>query len=228
MTFITEDRCEFTHPHPAHGHGLRPRVGDHIETALNCVLHYLHGLPGELGDRGPCPACGHIVIIVLPGSTPPPAAVGRVVFTIGPVVSTQPARQTPGATASGVTPRKADVRMNILDNQQFPFSATPEDAAGEPTADTVTVSVDDPTVLTLTANGDGTYTAAATGKLGTAVLTAADNSVTPPLLGVLSVAVTAGPTTQIAFTTGDVTDIPSAAAPADAAAAAGDGAAPTS
>jgi hypothetical protein len=113
--------------------------------------------------------------------------------------------------------------MNLLDSQQYTFSVEAEDKAGNATSDAVTVTVDDPTILALTGpDANGEYTAAATGKLGTAVLTAADNTTSPPFLGTEAVAVVAGATSQIVFNANPPTDIVPPA-PAGAVAPAGDG-----
>lgn len=72
--------------------------------------------------------------------------------------------------------RRVDITMSLLDNQKVPFSVVGTDEAGNaaPFSGTPAFSVDRTDVLTLTDNGDGTGEVAATGVLGTAVLSVAD------------------------------------------------------
>lgn len=63
--------------------------------------------------------------------------------------------------------------MDLKADQKVAFELTSTDEMGNPTSlpGTVTYSVDDPSILNLTDNGDGSGTVAATGALGTATLT---------------------------------------------------------
>lgn len=63
--------------------------------------------------------------------------------------------------------------MDLKADQKVAFALTSTDEIGNPTdlPGTVTYTVDDPAILNLTDNGDGTGTIAATGALGTATLT---------------------------------------------------------
>jgi hypothetical protein len=65
----------------------------------------------------------------------------------------------------------------LKDNQQVSFGVAGKDARGNdvPLTGTPVFAVDDTDVLTLTDNGDGTGSVAATGTLGTAVLSVSDS-----------------------------------------------------
>ncbi len=77
---------------------------------------------------------------------------------------------TPTQPATG----KVNAVMDLRDNQQTTLSGQYSDEVGNPVpapADAVvTYTVDDPSVVALTDNGDGTATAAATGTLGQATV----------------------------------------------------------
>lgn len=64
--------------------------------------------------------------------------------------------------------------MDLKADQKVAFELRATDEMGNPAtfAGTITYSVDDPSVVNLTDNGDGTGEVAATGVLGTALLTA--------------------------------------------------------
>lgn len=142
-------------------------------------------------------------------------------WKIGPVVDIHPQHIPDDQTDAQPAHRehhegKVDVEMLLQDNQQVALSVTTEDAAGNPSTDTgsLVFSVDDSSILTLTDNGDGTATVAATGKVGTAVVTVsdqeaanADGSAGADFLGSLSINVVGGPTTQIVIVAGTPTTI---------------------
>jgi hypothetical protein len=97
----------------------------------------------------------------------------RYLFTwrLGPPRSTLPAdRATTGAAAphNGRT----DLIMDLQADKKVALSGAYTDEVGNPVAApadaVVTYTVDDPTVINLTDNGDGTTDAAATGALGVA------------------------------------------------------------
>ena len=74
---------------------------------------------------------------------------------------------------SGIsTPRKVDLIMDLQADKQVALSVEWTDEVGNPVATpdsaTSVYTVDDPSVINLTDNGDGTAVAAATGVLGTA------------------------------------------------------------
>jgi len=67
---------------------------------------------------------------------------------------------------------KVDVRMDLQADKKVALSIEYTDEVGNPTTAptgaTAAYTVDDPTIINLTDNGDGTAEAAATGALGTA------------------------------------------------------------
>lgn len=82
---------------------------------------------------------------------------------------------TPGPPRPYNQDQKADITMNLGDNQQVVFTVSGSDAAGNAvTPAALTVTSSDETILTVADNGDGSYTAAATGTLGSATITAQD------------------------------------------------------
>jgi hypothetical protein len=70
--------------------------------------------------------------------------------------------------------RKVDLYMALKADQKVAFSLQGTDEVGNPNdfEGTTVFSVDDPSTVTLTDNGDGSGEVAATGTLGTAVLSA--------------------------------------------------------
>jgi hypothetical protein len=71
-----------------------------------------------------------------------------------------------------LTPERVDFVMDLMADQQVPLSVEYTDEIGNPTpapaGAAVVYTVDDPTIINLTDNGDGTANAAAVGVLGTA------------------------------------------------------------
>ena len=101
--------------------------------------------------------------------------------------------------------------VQIQDSQQVPLSVNPEDSAGNTVPDTgaLSWSVDDATLINLVDNGDGTFTAKSTGKLGTAVVSVSDVEPSPDgtivgatFLGTVSIDVVTGPVSQIVVNAG--------------------------
>lgn len=102
---------------------------------------------------------------------PPPVLVWR----LGPVGDTVPADRAAGPRPTNtIQPGKVDWIMDLKADQKVPFSIGPHDEIGNLTTfdGTIAFAVDDPSIVALTDNGDGTGEAAATGALGPAVITA--------------------------------------------------------
>ncbi len=96
--------------------------------------------------------------------------------------------------------------MALLDNQKVSFSVAGTDEVGNPATLTGTpvFSVDRPDILTLTDNGDGTGTVAATGTLGTAVLSVADTETDgDQFSGSISIDVLGGDVTAVSISLGE-------------------------
>lgn len=91
---------------------------------------------------------------------------------IGPTVDSNPEDRIVKPPPYGPTPRKVDLTMDLMADKKVTLSVEWTDEVGNPVATpdgaTAAYTVDDPTVINLTDNGDGTAVAAATGTLGTA------------------------------------------------------------
>lgn len=94
------------------------------------------------------------------------------VWHIGPTVDSTEEDRVAGPPPESKPPRKADVIMDLQADKKVGLSTEFTDEVGNavptPDGETVTYTVDDPSIINLTDNGDGTATAAATGALGTA------------------------------------------------------------
>jgi hypothetical protein len=87
--------------------------------------------------------------------------------------------------------------MDLMADKKVTLSGSYTDEVGNPVSPpdgaTVTYTVDDPAVINLTDNGDGTAVAAATGTLGTATVHAeATAPGVPTMTGDLAIVVVAG------------------------------------
>jgi hypothetical protein len=103
----------------------------------------------------------------------PPVVPPTLVWHIGPPMeSTEDDRVAGTPPESPPVPRKADVIMDLQADKKVALSVEFTDEVGNavpmPTGETVVYTVDDPSIINLTDNGDGTASAAATGTLGTA------------------------------------------------------------
>lgn len=120
----------------------------------------------------------------------------RVVWHVGAPVDTTPAdrvvKPPPYATRTGRT----DTVMDLQADKKVNLSPQWTDEVGNPVdtpADATAVyAVDDPTVVSLTDNGDGTAVAAATGTLGTATVHGEFTAGGQTLTGDLQIVVVAG------------------------------------
>ena len=95
--------------------------------------------------------------------------------------------------------------FSLQDSQQVVVTASGTDAKGNPTAGKVAFTVDQPTVLAVTDNGDGTANLVA-GAEGTAILTATDTDADGnEVASTIEIDVVAGDTAAIAFSFGTPT-----------------------
>lgn len=96
--------------------------------------------------------------------------------------------------------------MDLQADKQVPLSIQFTDEVGNPVATpagaTVTYTVDDPTIINLTDNGDGTAIAAAVGALGTATVHAVVAFDGTTLSGDLQIVVVAGLAERVAIIAG--------------------------
>lgn len=135
----------------------------------------------------------------------------RLVWHIGIATDSTPGdrviKPPPYASHTG----KVDVIMDLMADQQVPLSVGFTDEVGNPVstpAGTSTVfTVDDPTIINLTDNGDGTATAAAVGPLGTANVHAEVTWEGQTLTGDLALVVVAGLAERVTIVAGEPTEV---------------------
>jgi len=107
------------------------------------------------------------------------------VWHVGAPVESEEADRVPGEPPTNPPEqRKADVIVDLQADKKVALSLVFTDEVGNtvpaPAGETVVYTVDDPSIINLTDNGDGTAEAAATGVLGTATVHA---EATGPLPG---------------------------------------------
>ncbi len=106
---------------------------------------------------------------------------------------------------------KVDTFMDLQADKQVPLSVQFTDEVGNPAeapADAVvTYTVDDPSIINLTDNGDGTATAAATGALGTATVHVEATANGETVEGDLAIVVVAGLAERINVVAGEATEV---------------------
>lgn len=102
----------------------------------------------------------------------------------------------------------------LQDNQQVSFAVTGTDARGNAAKLTGTpaFSVDDPSILELTDNGDGTGSVSSTGKIGSAILKVTDSEGNQEYVGSVAIDVVAGPVTAVGVVLSAPTDVNAPAA----------------
>jgi hypothetical protein len=97
--------------------------------------------------------------------------------------------------------------MDLQADKQVPLALQWTDEVGNPVdapeGATAVYTVDDPTIINLTDNGDGTATAAAVGTLGTATVHVASGD----LAGDLAIVVVAGLAERITVVAGDPVEV---------------------
>lgn len=94
------------------------------------------------------------------------------VWHIGSAIDSTEEDRVAGPPPESKPPRKADAIMDLQADKKVGLSVEFTDEVGNavptPADEAVVYTVDDPSIINLTDNGDGTATAAATGTLGTA------------------------------------------------------------
>ncbi len=119
----------------------------------------------------------------------------RLIWHIGATADTTPADRIIRGPLYPPT-RKADLRMDLQADKKVALDIEWTDELGNPTtapADaTVVYTVDDPAVINLTDNGDGTAEAAAVGVLGTATVHVEASAGGVVVTGDLAIVVVAG------------------------------------
>lgn len=135
----------------------------------------------------------------------------RLVWKIGVPSGTGPddrvVKPPPYAQSTG----RQDVVMDLMADQQVPLNIGFTDEVGNPVATpdgvTATFTVDDPTIINLTDNGDGTAVAAAVGPLGTATVHAEATWNGQTLTGDLAIVVVAGLAERMDIIAGEPTEV---------------------
>jgi len=134
----------------------------------------------------------------------------RLLWHIGPALETSPEERVAGPAPTHTCQRKVDVIMDLQADKKVALSVEATDEVGNPVplpaGETVVYTVDDPSIIALTDNGDGTASAAATGTLGTAnVHVEATGDLNAS--GDLQIVVVAGDAERIAVVPGAVEEV---------------------
>lgn len=120
----------------------------------------------------------------------------RTVWRIGAPADTTPADRTVKPPPYSHPTGRIDVTMDLLADKKVPLTVEWTDEVGNPvttpTDATAVYTVDDPTIINLTDNGDGTAVAAATGTLGTATVHGEFTAAGATVTGDLQIVVVAG------------------------------------
>ena len=139
----------------------------------------------------------------------------RLLWHIGPALNTTPEDRTPGPVPTYKCPREVDLIMDLQADKKVALSVGYTDQVGNPVETpagaTAVYTVDDPSIINLTDNGDGTAEAAAVGVLGTAnvhVEATADLGNGPETLtGDLQIVVVAGLAERINIVAGEPEEV---------------------
>jgi len=135
----------------------------------------------------------------------------QIIWRIGRVTDTSPADRTVKPPPYAVNTGRYDVAMDLQADKQVDLSIGYTDELGNevdaPTDATVTYTVDDPTLINLTDNGDGSAVAAAVGALGTATVHVEATANGETLTGDLAIVVVAGLAERIEIVAGEPTEV---------------------
>ncbi len=130
---------------------------------------------------------------------------------IGAVYDTTPADRVLKPPPYYLSTGRFDVAMDLQADKQVPLSIQFTDEIGNPVdtpaGATVVYTVDDPTIIALTDNGDGTAVAAAVGVLGTATVHAEVTFDGTVLAGDLQIVVVAGLAERVAIVAGPPVEV---------------------
>jgi len=130
-------------------------------------------------------------------------------MTVDPTTFDQAAPEGPGTP----TNRKGTA-VQLTDLQQVTLSVAEQDSKGQPVSDSLTWSVDQPTVISLVPSADTQSCLCVAGVDGAAVVTVTDNSVTPPLTASDTLTVVSSAATSLVISEGVPEDQPPPAPPA--------------
>lgn len=132
------------------------------------------------------------------------------VWHIGAPMETEEEDRVAGPQPNPIPERKADVVMDLQADKKVTLTGGFKDEMGNPVplpaGETVVYTVDDPSIIALTDNGDGTAVAAATGVLGTANV---HGEATGPVnaSGDLQIVVVAGDAERFEITAGEPEEV---------------------
>jgi hypothetical protein len=101
--------------------------------------------------------------------------------------------------------------VQLTDLQQVTLSVAEQDSKGQPVSDQLAWSVDNPGVISLVPSADTQSCLCVAGVDGTAVITVADNSVTPPLTASDTITVVSSAATSLVINEGTPEGQPPAA-----------------
>jgi len=134
----------------------------------------------------------------------------NMVWHVGAPVETTEADRVVGPPPTNKPLRKADVIVDLQADKKVALSVEFTDEVGNvvpaPAGETIVYTVDDPSIINLTDNGDGTASAAATGTLGTANVHV-DATGPLPATGDLQIVVVAGDAERLAVVPGAVEEV---------------------
>jgi|SRR4029453_4766239 hypothetical protein len=139
------------------------------------------------------------------------------VLRVGAPRDTDPSDRTIKGPPYHTFAGRIDLIMDLQADKKVALSASYTDEVGNPTdapADaSVTYTVDDPTIINLTDNGDGTAEAAATGTLGTANVHVDATAGGQTLSGDLQIVVVAGLAERLTIEAGEPEEVTPDGAP---------------
>ena len=135
----------------------------------------------------------------------------RIIWRIGVVTDTTPEDRIVNPPPYAANTGKRDVIMDLMADKQVALSVGFTDEVGNPVpapADFLAVfTVDDPTIINLTDNEDGTAVAAAVGPLGTATVHVVSTLNGQEVTGDLAIVVVAGLAERISILAGEPTEV---------------------
>lgn len=146
------------------------------------------------------------VTVTVDGCCPPK----KLLWHVGHPTDTTESDRVAGSPPVFRPQRKADVIVDLQADKKVALSVAAEDEVGNPVplpdGETVVYTVDDPSIISLTDNGDGTASAAATGTLGSATVHV-DGTGPLTASGDLLIVVVAGNAERLSVVAGEVTEV---------------------
>jgi hypothetical protein len=135
----------------------------------------------------------------------------RIVWRIGAITDTTPDDRAINPPPYAQTTGRRDVTMDLQADKQVALSVEYTDEIGNPVPapeeSETTFTVDDPTIINLTDNGDGTAVAAAVGTLGTANVHVSTTLDGEEVTGDLAIVVVEGLAERVTIVAGEPTEV---------------------